>query len=75
MDVLDVPGAFELPLMAKELAENGKYNAISCAGFVVDEVIYRHDFMAQSVVEGLMRVGLDAGVPILSVSLTPHEYR
>ena len=75
MDVFDVTGAFELPLMAKELAQNGKYNTIACAGLVVDEFIYRHDFVAQSVVEGLMRVGLDAGVPILSVSLTPHEYR
>jgi 6,7-dimethyl-8-ribityllumazine synthase len=75
VDVFDVPGAFEMPLMAKELAESGVYSAIACAAFVVDGGIYRHDFVAQSVVGGLMRVGLDTGVPVLSVSLTPHQYQ
>jgi 6,7-dimethyl-8-ribityllumazine synthase len=75
VDVFDVPGAFEMPLMAKELAESGSYSAIVCAAFVVDGGIYRHDFVAQSVVDGLMRVSLDTGVPVLSVSLTPHQYQ
>ena len=75
MDVYTVPGAFELPLMAQELAQTGRYAAIACAAFVVDGGIYRHDFVAQSVVDGLMRVGLDTSVPILSVSLTPHQYQ
>ena len=42
---------------------------------MVDGGIYRHDFVAQSVVDGLMRVGLDTDVPVLSVSLTPHHYQ
>ena len=42
---------------------------------MVDGGIYRHGFVAQSVVDGLMRVGLDTGVPVLSVSLTPHQYQ
>ncbi len=75
VDVFDLPGAFEMPLLAKDLAETGKYGAIACAAFVVDGGIYRHDFVAQSVVDGLMRVGLDTGVPVLSVSLTPHQYQ
>ena len=75
VDVFDVPGAFELPLMAQELAKSGQYSAMACAAFVVDGGIYRHDFVAQSVVDGLMRVGLDTGVPVLSVSLTPHHYQ
>lgn len=74
-DVFDVPGAFEMPLRAKQLAQSGKYTAVICAAFVVDGGIYRHDFVAQAVVDGLMRVGLDTGVPILSVSLTPHHYQ
>jgi 6,7-dimethyl-8-ribityllumazine synthase len=74
-DCFDVPGAFELPLMALDLARDGRYSAIVCAAFVVDGGIYRHDFVAQSVVDGLMRVGLDTGVPVLSVSLTPHHFR
>ncbi|OIQ33804.1 MAG: riboflavin synthase subunit beta [Roseobacter sp. MedPE-SWchi] len=75
VDVFDVPGAFEMPLMAQDLAKTGTYTAVACAAFVVDGGIYRHDFVAQSVVDGLMRVGLDTGVPVLSVSLTPHQYQ
>ncbi|MGJ8617645.1 MAG: 6,7-dimethyl-8-ribityllumazine synthase [Sulfitobacter sp.] len=75
VDVFDVPGAFEMPLMANTLAKTGTYSAIICAAFVVDGGVYRHDFVAASVVDGLMRVGLDIGVPVLSVSLTPHQYQ
>jgi 6,7-dimethyl-8-ribityllumazine synthase len=75
VDVFDVPGAFELPLMARDLALTGKYAAIAAAALVVDGGIYRHDFVAAAVVNGLMRVGLDTGVPVLSVSLTPHHFQ
>ncbi|MDB4213750.1 6,7-dimethyl-8-ribityllumazine synthase [Octadecabacter sp.] len=75
VDVFDVPGAFEMPLVAQDLAKSGQYSAIACAAFVVDGGIYRHDFVAAAVVDGLMRVGLDTGVPVLSVSLTPHQYQ
>jgi 6,7-dimethyl-8-ribityllumazine synthase len=74
-DVFDVPGAFEMPLKAQQLAQTGKYDAVICAAFVVDGGIYRHDFVAAAVVDGLMRVGLDTGVPVLSVSLTPHHFQ
>lgn len=73
--VVDVPGAFELPLVAKKLAKSGDYVAIAAAAFVVDGGIYRHDFVAQSVVDGLMQVGLETNVPLLSVSLTPHHFQ
>ena len=75
VDVFDVPGAFEMPLMARDLAATGRYGAVACAAFVVDGGIYRHDFVAQAVVDGLMRAGLDTGIPVLSVSLTPHHYQ
>jgi len=75
VDVFDVPGAFEMPLMARDLASTGRYGAVACAAFVVDGGIYRHEFVAQAVVDGLMRAGLDTGVPVLSVSLTPHHYQ
>ena len=75
VDVFEVPGAFEMPLMARDLAATGRYAAVACAAFVVDGGIYRHDFVAQAVVDGLMRAGLDTGVPVLSVSLTPHHYQ
>ena len=75
VDVFDVPGAFEMPLLAKTLAETGQYAAVAAAAFVVDGGIYRHEFVAQAVVDGLMRAGMDTGVPVLSVSLTPHNYQ
>lgn len=75
IDVFDVPGAFEMPLVARDLAQSGRYAAVVCAALVVNGGIYRHDFVAQAVVDGLMRVGLDTGVPVLSVSLTPHQFQ
>lgn len=75
IDVFDVPGAFEMPLLAQELAKTGNYAAVACAAFVVDGGIYRHDFVAQAVVDGLMRASMDTGVPVLSVSLTPHHFQ
>lgn len=75
VDVFDVPGAFEMPLFAKELARTGKYSAVAAAALVVDGGIYRHDFVAQAVVSGLMQAGLETGVPVLSVSLTPHHFQ
>jgi 6,7-dimethyl-8-ribityllumazine synthase len=75
VDVFAVPGAFEMPLLALDLASTGRYGAVVCAAFVVDGGIYRHEFVAQAVVDGLMRAGLDSGIPVLSVSLTPHHYQ
>ncbi|MCA2411654.1 6,7-dimethyl-8-ribityllumazine synthase [Rhizobium leguminosarum bv. viciae 248] len=75
IDVFDVPGAFEMPLLSRDLAATGRYAAVVAAAFVVDGGIYRHEFVAQAVVDGLMRAGMDTGVPVLSVSLTPHQYQ
>ena len=75
VDVFNVPGALELPLTARDLARTGRYASVACAALVVDGGIYRHNFVAQAVIDGLMQAGLETGVPILSVSLTPHHYR
>lgn len=71
----DVPGAFEMPLLAQKLARTGKYDAIVAAALVVDGGIYRHDFVSQAVVTGLMDVQLKTEVPVFSVSLTPHHFQ
>ena len=67
-------GAFEMPLHAKLLAKTGRYAGIVAAALVVDGGIYRHEFVAQSVVSGLMQVQLETEVPVFSVSLTPHHF-
>lgn len=74
VDIFDVPGAYEIPLFAKTLAETGRYVAILGSAFVVNGGIYRHEFVAQAVLDGMMNVQLATGVPVLSAVLTPHNY-
>jgi 6,7-dimethyl-8-ribityllumazine synthase len=74
IDFFAVPGAFEIPLHARRLAASGRYAAVVGAGLVVDGGIYRHEFVAEAVISGLMRVQLDTNVPIISVVLTPHHF-
>ncbi|MGP9790903.1 6,7-dimethyl-8-ribityllumazine synthase [Roseinatronobacter sp. NSM] len=74
IDIYDVPGAFEMPLLAKKLGETGRFDAIVAAALVVDGGIYRHDFVAHAVVTGLMDAQMATGVPTFSVSLTPHHF-
>ncbi len=74
IDVFDVPGSLEMPLMSQKLAQTGDYAAIICCGFIIDGGIYRHDFVASAVIDGMMRVQLDTGVPVLSVVLTPQNF-
>ncbi|MDM9623156.1 riboflavin synthase subunit beta [Rhizobium sp. AC44/96] len=75
VEIIDVPGALEIPLHAQALIGTGKYDAVIACAFVVDGGIYRHDFVAGTVLDGLMRVQLDTGTPVLSVVLTPHHFQ
>ena len=74
VEVFDVPGAFEIPLQARGLARTGRYGAIVGAAFVVDGGIYRHDFVAETVVAALMQAQMETDVPVLSAVLTPHHF-
>jgi 6,7-dimethyl-8-ribityllumazine synthase len=74
IDFFEVPGAFEIPLQSKLLARTRHYAAIVAAGFVVDGGIYRHEFVADTVIAALMQVQLEAEVPIISAVLTPQRF-
>ena len=74
IDFFEVPGSLEIPLHALLLAESGRYAAIVAAGFVVNGGIYRHEFVADAVIQGLMRVQLDTKVPVISAVLTPQNF-
>ncbi|HZH07821.1 MAG TPA: 6,7-dimethyl-8-ribityllumazine synthase [Lautropia sp.] len=74
VDRFEVPGAFEIPLHATRLAKTGRYDAIVACALVVDGGIYRHEFVASTVIDALMRVQLDSDVPVLSVVLTPKHF-
>ena len=75
IEVFDAPGAFEMPFIAKTLAEEKAFDAIVAAAWVVDGGIYRHDFVASAVVDGLIQAQMTTGTPVFSVSLTPHQYQ
>ena len=74
VDQYEVPGAFEIPLLAQRLARSGRYDAIVACGLVVNGGIYRHEFVGAAVIDGLMRVQLDTEVPVLSAVLTPRDF-
>ena len=74
VEVFETPGSFEIPLHAQTLARTGRYAAIVAAAFVVDGGIYRHEFVAETVVGALMQVQLATETPIFSVVLTPHHF-
>jgi 6,7-dimethyl-8-ribityllumazine synthase len=75
VSVFDVPGAFEIPLQARMLARTGRYRAVVGAAFVVDGGIYRHEFVAETVVAGLMQAQMETDVPMLSAVLTPQAFQ
>ena len=61
--VIDAPGAFELPLIAQRLAQQG-YDAVVCLGAVIEGDTDHYEHVAHRASEGLMRVQLDTGVPV-----------
>jgi 6,7-dimethyl-8-ribityllumazine synthase len=74
IDFFEAPGAFEIPLQAKLLAKSGGYAAVVAAGLVIDGGIYRHEFVGQAVISGLMSVQLETETPVFSAVLTPHHF-
>lgn len=74
IDFFVVPGSLEIPLQTKLLAKTGDYAIIIAAGLIVDGGIYRHDFVASTVLDALMQLQLELEVPVLSVVLTPHHF-
>ena len=75
IELFEVPGSLEIPLQAKLLAKSRKYAIIVAAGLIVDGGIYRHDFVARSVLDAIMQIQLEAEMPILSVVLVPHNFQ
>src|SRR5664279_4936744 len=74
VDLFEVPGSFEIPLHAQILAKTRRYTAIVAAGLVVDGGIYRHEFVADTVIKALMDVQLRTEVPVFSAVLTPQQF-
>ncbi len=65
-----VPGAFEIPLMAKKLAESGKYDAVVCLGAVIRGATPHFDMVANESAKGIASAAMTSGVPVLNGILT-----
>lgn len=70
IDVYKVPGAFEIPLIAKKVAGSGRYDAVICLGAVIRGATPHFDYVANEVSKGVASVSLDLGVPIAFGVLT-----
>ena len=65
IDLAWVPGAFEIPLIAKKMAESGKYDAVICLGAVIRGATSPYDLVCNEAAKGIAHVSLDSGVPVL----------
>ena len=70
IEVVRLPGAFEIPLMSKKMAELGKYDAIICLGAVIRGATAHYDLVAGEAAKGIAQVGMDTGVPVIFGVLT-----
>lgn len=65
IDVAWVPGAFEIPLIAKRMAESGRYDAVICLGAVIRGATTHYDYVCAEVSKGIAQVSLQTGVPVM----------
>ncbi len=71
--LVKVPGAFEMPLVAKKLAESGKYDAVICLGAVIRGATPHFDYVAAEVSKGIATVALDSSIPVTFGVLTTES--
>ncbi|MBW1739865.1 MAG: 6,7-dimethyl-8-ribityllumazine synthase [Deltaproteobacteria bacterium] len=65
IDIVKVPGSFEIPLMAKKMAQKAKYHAIICLGAVIRGSTPHFEYVSAEVSKGIALVGLESGVPVI----------
>jgi 6,7-dimethyl-8-ribityllumazine synthase len=65
IDIAWVPGSFEIPLIAKKLAETNRYDAVICLGAVIRGGTPHFEYVASEVAKGIAKVGLETGLPII----------
>ena len=65
IDIIKVPGAFEIPMIAKKLAFAKKYDAIICLGAVIRGATTHYDYVCAEVSKGVATVGMEADIPVI----------
>jgi len=73
VEIFYCPGSFEIPLVAKKIAQTGKYNAIICLGAVIRGETPHFDYIASEVSKGIAQVQLETGVPVAFGILTTDD--
>ena len=73
IDIVKVPGAFEIPLLALKCAKSGKYNAIITLGAVIKGSTGHYDYVCAEVSKGIAQVSLETGVPVIFGVLTTEN--
>lgn len=73
IDVVEVPGAFEIPLAAQQAADTGRYRAVVCLGAVIRGETPHFDFVAAECARGVARVSLETGLPVSFGVLTTDD--
>lgn len=73
VDVAWVPGAFEIPLVAKRLAQSGRYNAVICLGCVIRGETAHFDHVSREAAAGIARIALETGVPVVYEVLSVYD--
>lgn len=68
-----VPGAFEIPVIAKKMAESGKYDAVICLGAVIRGATSHYDYVCSEVSKGIAQVSMSSGIPVLFGVLTTEN--
>ena len=72
-DIIEAPGAFEIPLIAKKLAETGKYDGVICIGSVIKGDTAHFEYISEAASQGLMQATLETGVPLTFGILTTFD--
>ncbi|UCH20500.1 MAG: 6,7-dimethyl-8-ribityllumazine synthase [Deltaproteobacteria bacterium] len=65
IDIVKVPGAFEIPLVAKKLAQKGRYHAVICLGAVIRGATPHFDYVSAEVSKGIAQISLETGIPVI----------
>ncbi|MFC1579391.1 6,7-dimethyl-8-ribityllumazine synthase [Thermodesulfobacteriota bacterium] len=73
ISLVKVPGAFEIPMAAKRLADTGKYDAIVCLGAVIRGATAHFDYVAAEVSKGIASISLETGIPVTFGVLTTEN--
>ncbi len=74
LEVIEAPGVVEIPLLAKLAAQSGRFDAVVVAGLIVDHGVYRHEFVAQSVMDSIMKIQIDTEIPMIYGILTAQDF-